>query len=66
MQMSHLSDKTKLDSFFKPTLLRSKTSTNCESSIDEHCLFIYFHQHYLYNFSIDLILPAALSKAFSL
>jgi hypothetical protein len=34
-QMSHLSVQTKLDSFFKPVLLRSKTSTASESSIDE-------------------------------
>jgi hypothetical protein len=35
------SDKT--DSFFKPALLRSKTSTTSESSIDEEilCLFIF-------------------------
>jgi hypothetical protein len=34
-QMSHLSIQTKLDSFFKPALLCSKTSTTSESSIDE-------------------------------
>jgi hypothetical protein len=34
-QMSHLSVQTKLAGFFKPTLLRSKTSTTSESSIDE-------------------------------
>jgi hypothetical protein len=34
-QMSHLSDQRKLDSFFNPSLLRSKTSTTSESSIDE-------------------------------
>jgi hypothetical protein len=31
-QMSHLSVQTKLDSFFRPALLRSKTSTSSESS----------------------------------
>jgi hypothetical protein len=35
MQMSHFSVHMKLDSFFKPSLLRSKTSTTSESSIDE-------------------------------
>jgi hypothetical protein len=35
MQMSHLSVKSKLDSFFKPALLPSKTNTTSESSIDE-------------------------------
>jgi hypothetical protein len=34
-QMSHLSAQKKLDSFFKPALLRSKTSTIPESSLDE-------------------------------
>jgi hypothetical protein len=34
-QMSHLSIQTKLDSFFKPALLHSKTSTTSESSVDE-------------------------------
>jgi hypothetical protein len=34
-QMSHLSVQTKLDSFFKAALLRSKTSTTSESSVDE-------------------------------
>jgi hypothetical protein len=34
-QMSHLSVQTKLDSFFKPALLCSKTSTTSESSIDD-------------------------------
>jgi hypothetical protein len=36
---------TKLDSFFKPALLRSKTSTTYGSSIDEYmyCLFIVFN-----------------------
>jgi hypothetical protein len=34
-EMSHLSVQTKLDSFYKPALLRSKTSTTSESSIDE-------------------------------
>jgi hypothetical protein len=34
-QMSHLSVQTKLDSFFKPALLRSETSTTSESSVDE-------------------------------
>jgi hypothetical protein len=34
-QMSRLSVHTKLDSFFKPELLRSKTSTTSESSINE-------------------------------
>jgi hypothetical protein len=33
--MSHLSVQTKLDSFFKPALLRAKTNTASESSIDE-------------------------------
>jgi hypothetical protein len=43
--MSHLSVQTKLgDSFFKPALLRSETSTTSESSIGEqiYCLFIVF------------------------
>jgi hypothetical protein len=42
--MSHLSIQTKLDSLFKPALLRSKTCTISESSIDEkmYCLFIIF------------------------
>jgi hypothetical protein len=34
-QISHLSVQTKPDSFFKPALLRSKTSTTCES--DKTC-----------------------------
>jgi hypothetical protein len=34
-QMSHLSVQTKLDSFFKPALFRSKTITTSEPSIDE-------------------------------
>jgi hypothetical protein len=34
-QMSHLPVQTKLDSFFKPALLHSKTSTTSEPSIDE-------------------------------
>jgi hypothetical protein len=34
-QMSRLSVQTKLDSFFKPALLRSETGTTSESSIDE-------------------------------
>jgi hypothetical protein len=34
-QMSHLSVQTKLDSFFKPALLHSKTSTISKSSINE-------------------------------
>jgi hypothetical protein len=34
-QTSHLSIQKKNDSFFKPALLRSKTSTTSESSIDE-------------------------------
>jgi hypothetical protein len=34
-EMSHLSVQTELDSFFKPALLRSETSTTSESSIDE-------------------------------
>jgi hypothetical protein len=33
--MSHLSVETKLVSFFKRTLLHSKTSTTSESSIDD-------------------------------
>jgi hypothetical protein len=33
-QMSHFV-RTKLDSFFKPALLRSKTSTTSESSLGE-------------------------------
>jgi hypothetical protein len=32
-QMSHLSIQTKLEGFFKPALLRSKTSTTSESPI---------------------------------
>jgi hypothetical protein len=35
MQMSHLSFETKLDSFFKPALLDSKTNRIYESSVDE-------------------------------
>jgi hypothetical protein len=57
--MSHLSVQTRLDTFYKFALLRSKTSTTSESSIDEqmHFLFkglysdtfyIYFLQHYLH------------------
>jgi hypothetical protein len=34
-QISHLSVQAELDRFFKPALLRSKTSTTSESSIDE-------------------------------
>jgi hypothetical protein len=34
-QMSDLSIQTRLDSFFKPELLRSETSTTSEASIDE-------------------------------
>jgi hypothetical protein len=34
-QMNHFSVQTKLDSFFKPALLRSKASKISESSIDE-------------------------------
>jgi hypothetical protein len=33
--MGHLSVQTKLTSFFKCALLRSKTSTTSQSSIDE-------------------------------
>jgi hypothetical protein len=33
--MNHLSVQKKIDSFFKPALLRSETSTTSESSIDE-------------------------------
>jgi hypothetical protein len=33
--MSHLFIQTKLRSFFKPALLRSKTSKNSESPVDE-------------------------------
>jgi hypothetical protein len=33
--MSHLSVQTKLDSFFKPALLCSKTGTTSDTSIDE-------------------------------
>jgi hypothetical protein len=33
--MSHLSVQTKLDGFFKPALLRAKTGTTSEFSIDE-------------------------------
>jgi hypothetical protein len=41
--MSHLSVQTKLfDSFFKRPLLRSKTSTTSESSIDVYSLLIVF------------------------
>jgi hypothetical protein len=44
--MSHLSVQTKLESFFKPALLCSETSTNCESFIDEEIyhLFMYFNR----------------------
>jgi hypothetical protein len=34
--MSHLSVQTKLYSFLKPALLRSKASTNSDFSIDEN------------------------------
>jgi hypothetical protein len=34
-QMSHLSVETKLDDFFKPALLLSKTGITSESSMDE-------------------------------
>jgi hypothetical protein len=34
-QMSHLPVQTKLDSLFKPAILRSETSTASESCIDE-------------------------------
>jgi hypothetical protein len=34
-QMSHLSVQTKLDSVFKPALLRSETSTTSEYFIDK-------------------------------
>jgi hypothetical protein len=34
-QMNQLSVEIKLGSFLKPTLLRSKTSTASESSVDE-------------------------------
>jgi hypothetical protein len=44
--MSHLSVETKLDIFFKPALLlvRSKTSTTSETSVDEYmyCIFLVF------------------------
>jgi hypothetical protein len=58
------SDKNLRDSFFKSALLRSKTSTTSESSIDEYMFVflyflnkgstvtyfvIYFHQHYLHH-----------------
>jgi phosphate-selective porin len=33
-QMSHLSVQTELDSFFKPALLHSDTSTTYESLVD--------------------------------
>jgi hypothetical protein len=33
-QLSHLSVQTKPDSFFKPALLRSKTSRTSEFSVD--------------------------------
>jgi hypothetical protein len=43
-QMNHLSVQTKLDSLFKPALLRSKTNTSSESSIagSMYCLFTVF------------------------
>jgi hypothetical protein len=34
-QMGHFSVQTKLDNFFEPDLLRSKTCTNSDSFIDE-------------------------------
>jgi hypothetical protein len=41
--MSHLSvQKKNLDNFFRPALLRSKTNTNSESSIDEKMYFLWF------------------------
>jgi hypothetical protein len=42
-QMGHLSVQTELDSFFKPALLCSETSTS-EFSIDEqiYCVFIVY------------------------
>jgi hypothetical protein len=44
--MSHLPVQTKIYRYFKPALLRSKTSTTSESSIDEYiymyCLSIVF------------------------
>jgi hypothetical protein len=42
--MSDLSVQTEHDSFFRPALLRSETSTTSESSIDEkiYCTFVDF------------------------
>jgi hypothetical protein len=40
--MTHLSVQTEPDSFFEPALLRSKTSTTFDSSIED--LFIGFKQ----------------------
>jgi hypothetical protein len=42
--MSPLPVQTKLDSFFTPALLHSKSGTTSESSIDEemYCRFIVF------------------------
>jgi hypothetical protein len=43
-QMSHLSVQTKTwDGFFKPALLRSKTNTTSESSVDE-LIVLYFYR----------------------
>jgi hypothetical protein len=49
-QMSHLSVHTKLDTFFNPALLRLKTSTTSEPSVDEHmyCLFLKFFSYILH------------------
>jgi hypothetical protein len=39
--MRHSSAQTKLDSFFKPELLRSKTSITSESSIDKYIYYLF-------------------------
>jgi hypothetical protein len=50
----------KIDSFFKPALLRSKTNTTYETSIDEYCLFIVSNKFstviYFYLFSSALLI----------
>jgi hypothetical protein len=57
-QMSRLSVQTKLDSFFKPALLRSKTSTTSESPVGEQkfYLFVFLNKGSIYitKFSIYL------------
>jgi hypothetical protein len=47
-RISHLSVQTKLDSFFKPALLRSKTSTTSES-------FVFINTTYIIKFFICVL-----------